>query len=96
MQMKNREVVDRFVESDFGHDGYGAVRSTDGGVLKSYRAKIAEWDGGKILVHDGWDGYSTTTSKHFSFLHAALERSGVEWEATHEPDGKGSNKARWY
>lgn len=96
MTIKNREVVERFVHGDCGHDGHGAVSSLEGGVLRSYKAKIARWEDDKIIVHDGWDGYSPTTSKHFSFLHSALEDSGVEWEADHEPEGKGTRKDRWY
>lgn len=95
MQLSNREVVDRFVSGDYGHDGYGSVKSLSGGVLKSYNAKIAEWENGQIVVYDGWDGYSPTTSKHFSFLHSALEKSGAEWEATGQPEGKGRDKDRW-
>lgn len=96
MNIRNREVVERFVEGDHGHDGYGAVRSRDGSTLYSYGAKIAEWEDGKIVVHDGWDGHSTTTSKHFKFLHSALEDSNVEWEADHTPEGEGRRKSRWY
>lgn len=96
MTIRNRQVVDRFVHGDCGHDGHGAVSSTDEGALYSYGAEIATWEGDEIVVRDGWDGYSPTTSKHFSFLHDALEDSGVEWEATHTPKGKGSHKSRWY
>jgi len=98
MPLQNQSVIEHFVAGDTGYDGYGAVKSTEGGVLYSYSAKIAEWTAdGTIRVYDGWDGYSRTTSKHFKFLHGALaETASAEWEATHEPTRKGSHKSRWY
>jgi len=95
MQTRNNDVVKRFAKGDYGHDGYGSVKSTEGGALYSYSAKIAEWKNGEIVVHDGWDGYSRTTSKHFKYLHRHLEDLGVEYEATHEPDKGNDTKDRW-
>lgn len=91
----NEGVVQRFVNGEFGHSA-STVRSTEGGELYSYGAMIAEFnDDGTITVYDGWDGYSKTTSKHMGYLHRHLEDSGVEYEATHEPEGKGTRKDRW-
>lgn len=102
---RNREVVNRFVESDYPHSGYGSVKSSENGSLYSYNAKIAEWDDGEIVVYDEWDGHSVTTSKHFKFLYDALQSSGVPYTATHSIDendsafrqkSRGKHKSRWY
>lgn len=74
--MKNRDVVRRFVQNrESGNKGYGAVSSRHG-ALYSYRAKIAEWDGGTLVIYAGWDGYSPTTSKHFKYLHSEVTKTG--------------------
>ena len=91
----NENVVRRFIQNrESGIDGYGSVSSKNG-KLFSYNAKIAEWDGGKVIVYNGWDGYSPTTSKHMTFLLRYLENGNVPYEATNEPKGKGRNKNRF-
>lgn len=94
MTKRNINVVQKFVQGEWGYDGHST--SSENGCLYSYSAKIAVWEDGKIIVNDGWDGYSMTTTKHFRYLHDALVDSSVEWQATHEPVNKGRNKPRWY
>lgn len=78
-RLKNRNVIYRFVGDgpDVGDlNGHGNVK-THNGKLYSYRACIAEWRGSTrenavLVVHAGWDGYSTTTSTHMKHLYDAV------------------------
>lgn len=93
----NRDVVKRFVNGETGLTGYGAV-SSRGDSLYSYNAKIAEWNGRTLQVYAGWDGYSATTSKHFSYLKSAIDRYGANVEVLQAPSdkiGRGGIKDRW-
>jgi len=51
MTKRNINVVEEFVQSEWGYDGHST--SSMNGCLYSYYAKIAEWKDGKIIVHDG-------------------------------------------
>lgn len=88
MRDNNDNVIRRFVSNkETGIKGYGNVSSKNN-ALYSYNAKVAEWENGELLVYDGWDGYSSTTSKVMGKLLRYIENYGIDYVATNKPKGK--------